>query len=59
MITEIISDDLKPCCVCGKETHRVDVAYECRVCSEDCKSILDKKYENYLREIEELGVSIM
>lgn len=30
------ADDEKPCVECGKLTNKIEVHFECRVCSDEC-----------------------
>lgn len=39
----IISDNYKPCCVCGKLTNRIEINYEAYICSPECERVLNSQ----------------
>lgn len=42
----VLSEDEKPCCVCGKPTKQIEIHFECRVCSDECCIQLCNEYFN-------------
>ena len=44
--TVIKCKDVKPCSVCGCDTHYIDFIYETRLCSEECSKALTDKIMN-------------
>ena len=36
----ILTDQAKPCCVCGKMTNRLEYSYENYICSEKCEKVM-------------------
>ena len=50
----IISNNIRPCCVCGRPTNFVEVNYESFVCSKECEVELDKEYQDWLAKTPEI-----
>ena len=50
----ILSNNTKPCCVCGKQTNYVEINYESFVCSPECEAVLDKEYWDWLAKKPEI-----
>jgi hypothetical protein len=39
----IISEEEKPCYICGKKTNRIEYCYETYICSQECEDKMNKK----------------
>ena len=40
----ILSEEEKPCLVCGKPTKQIEIHFECRICSGECCIKLCNEY---------------
>lgn len=51
----ILSNNTRPCCVCGRLTNYVEINYESFVCSQECEAVLDKEYQDWLAKTPEIN----
>lgn len=40
----ILSNDSKPCAICGSKTNKIEIHFESRICSDKCCITMTKEY---------------